>query len=307
MSTNGNTLPNVKISPRGLAELEAWLRRKAAADQPDQWYYVHPLAPAARPADYLVRDPHPDFQGSWVNSSSSDFATAFGVSRIGRQKKLWLKLAVTGEEGATDSLIFTLPPTFRPAKTHRMIVRQGTKNYASIDVNPDGTVVYVQQGLSETTFEEFGALHWGVNNDTGASGLTLNADGNVFVNAASNALDFAGGLSTFVAAAFDMDLTGSYRLGVDGSITIEGTGTDDISVLGSGAGVVTVNGQGGVVTVMTVGNDVIVKIDGNVTVKLNNSTGQIEFLDSADAPFVQFDQVTGDIHRKAGSSDVFDL
>lgn len=103
-----------------------------------RWYAVLPISPAD-PGDELLLD-GPDFAGLWENISGYEptaYKRALGGIRI--------RMSVTGDEGTPGSTIFTLPSGFRPQQKRRQWAQLGTdgSGIAAIEVNPDGTVVFV--------------------------------------------------------------------------------------------------------------------------------------------------------------------
>ncbi len=69
-------------------------------------------------------------------------ATAFRFVE-GKREQLQLRINVTGGEGSPGSTIFTLPADYWPASTSRIWATVGTDSAGIIDVNTDGTVVFV--------------------------------------------------------------------------------------------------------------------------------------------------------------------
>lgn len=104
----------------------------------ERWSWVLPIDPAE--ADDVFDDDatYPSFEGDWGNIE--DFApTSFRIC----EGKLQLRIAVTGGEGDPGSTIFTLPADYWLAAKMRIWATMGTDSAGIIDVNTDGTVVYV--------------------------------------------------------------------------------------------------------------------------------------------------------------------
>lgn len=125
---------------RQLALLERELRALRTATP--RWVYVTPIFPADEPDDYFASETYPAFEDPWENIAGRE-ATAFRLVR----GDLALRFACTGGEGIPGSLIYTLPAAYRPTAARRLFGQVGTdgEGLGAIDVNTDGTVVFVSQ------------------------------------------------------------------------------------------------------------------------------------------------------------------
>jgi hypothetical protein len=132
----------VKVGSRQHGDLHNPIGSDSVPDL--RWFYAEPVAPAEEPDDYISGDPfYPVFENDWLNIDSDNVATSFSLAVGGNLK---LRLAVTGGEDTPGSTIFTIPEFFRPVKTHRLFTTLGDDSVGLVDVNPDGTVVFVGSG-----------------------------------------------------------------------------------------------------------------------------------------------------------------
>ncbi len=104
----------------------------------ERWSWVLPIDPGVEDGTVFAEGDYPSFEGDWANVA--DYcATSFRFC----EDKLQLRIAVTGGEGSPGSTIFTLPARYWPTATHRIWGSVGTDSAGIIDVNTDGTVVFV--------------------------------------------------------------------------------------------------------------------------------------------------------------------
>jgi hypothetical protein len=108
-------------------------------------FYVEPISPADEPDDYLAGDSlYSSFSGAWANISADYPPTGYSLAVGG---KLRFQIYATGDETTDGSLMFTLPAPFRPVVVRRLVVVCGTaaEGIGAVDVQPDGSVVFVHQ------------------------------------------------------------------------------------------------------------------------------------------------------------------
>jgi hypothetical protein len=107
-----------------------------------RWMYVTPVAPATTPTDYLSGYAgYAAFESPWGNIGTAPDPTAFRM----REGKPELRLAVTGGEDLTNSLIFTLPAGFRPTGLNVLLVPVGDPPTAVgvVTVTAAGAVTWI--------------------------------------------------------------------------------------------------------------------------------------------------------------------
>lgn len=107
-----------------------------------RWMYVTPTAPATTPIDYISGYAgYAAFESPWGNIGTAPDPTAYRM----REGKPELRLAVTGGEDLTNSLIFTLPTGFRPTGLNVLLVPVGdpVTSIGAVTVSSAGAVKWI--------------------------------------------------------------------------------------------------------------------------------------------------------------------
>lgn len=222
--------------------------------QVGRWVYVIPIAPATEPPNYAANDPMASTPDGWgvFKNGWKNVASAQPVSfRIHPATKVQFRGAIFG--GTIPSIVFTLPPDYRPTQAPAAIAFPGAGDstfVGRVDMNGD---VWVLAEVKSSTDD----IRFYVNNQGG------------FLDITTNEVDASGIGMQFIDASgggITINLTAGGHIQVGG----DETDTIDIrSILGTTieggdfllqAGKITMQGQAAIETdILTAGNTFTVK------------------------------------------------